>query len=363
MSPPSLAHVNPGDRITAAFMNALVDEVNSLQEQIDALGTSIPTGPDPVITALEPGTAVSVGAELDVIGRNFGVPAQQNIVTLDGTPVTGFLPGCTSTLLKFAVPGIGGLPKQAELVVRTTEGTARRSLRVVPAVVLPEGRPTLSDVSGSLGTIEAGHQYTFSFRVDAGGVSIPETYRVEVSYENTQPASVPASAWTGATALIGVGDGQVTVAPATPVTVGAQVTIPAGAASADMRVRVVSVHNDPGSSAIPLTVPIVVGEVIQTNPRVHTPAIGNIGPAAPFHLTADGALEVRYASGAAGTTALVPVNLGFDVAGTYHCDVSIDNADASLWTLGAVTPNDAHFDAGSTPQVQFRLTLLATGPS
>src|SRR3954469_18492818 len=283
MSPPSLAHVNPGDRITAPFMNALVDEIISLQEQIDALGTSIPTGPEPVITALEPATEVSVGAELDVIGRNFGVPAQQNIVTLDGTPVTGFLPGSTSTLLKFAVPGIAGLPKQAELVVQT-EGTARRSIRVVPAGVLPEGRPTLSDVSGSLGTIEAGHQYTLSFRIDAGGVSIPETYRVEVSYENTQPASVPASAWTGATALIGVGDGQVTVAPATPVTVGAQVTVPAGAASADMRVRVISVHNDPASSAIPLVVPIVVGEVIQTDPRVHTPAIGSIGPAAPFHL-------------------------------------------------------------------------------
>src|ERR1044072_698637 len=123
MSPPSLAHVNPGDRITAAFINALVDEIFHLQAQIDAI--DIPdTGTAPFITALEPPDEVSVGGELDVIGRNFGVPATQNVVTLDGTPVTGVLHGPTSTLLKRAVPGGGGLPNDAELAIQTVGGTA-----------------------------------------------------------------------------------------------------------------------------------------------------------------------------------------------------------------------------------------------
>jgi hypothetical protein len=362
MTPSNLAHVNPGDRITAAFMNALVDEINSLQEQVDALGT-VDTGSGPVITALQPAGEVAVGGELDVIGRNFGVPATQNVVTLDGTPVTGFLPGCTATLLRLAVPGIAGLPKDAELAVQTTAGTARRSIHVVAAVVLPEGRPTLSNTSGSLGTISAGGQYTFSFRIDATSVSIPERYRVDVAYDNALPASVPASAWSAATALIGVAGGEVTVAPGTPVTVGVQVVIPAGADSADMRVTVTSVHNDPGSSAVPLSIPIVVGEAQESDPRIHTPAIGAIGGAAPFHVAADGALEVRYAASSAGTVAQVPVDLGFDVGGTYHYDVSLESSAAGVWTLGAVKPNDLHFDAGATPQVHFPLTLLATGPS
>lgn len=362
MSPPSLAHVNPGDRITAAFVNALVDEINSLQEQVDAI--DIPdTGDAPVITSLDPPGEVSVGAELDVIGRNFGVPATQNVVTLDGTPVTGLLQGSTSTLLKLAVPGIGGLPKDAELAIQTTRGTARRTLHVVPAVVVPEGRPVLSNVSGSPGTIVAGQQYTFSFRIDAGSVSIPETYNVGISYENTAPATVPPTAWVAASSMIGVADSQVTVMPQSPVTVGVQVVVPANATAADLVLRVTSVHNDPASTAVPLSVPIRVGQAQQSDPRIHTPAFGQIGQAAPFRVAPDGALEVRYAASAGGTNASVPINLGFDVAGTYHHDVTIENPDPNLWTLGAITPNDLPQAAGSTPQVRLALTLKATGPS
>ena len=363
MSTSSLAHVNPGDRITADFINALVDEITSLQDQIDALGAAQP-GDAPVITALQPSDQVAVGAELDVIGRNFAVPATQNVVTLDGTPVTGLLPGSTATALKLAAPGIAGLPKDAQLSVQTAFGTARRTIHVVPAVVVPEGRPTLSNTSGSLGTINAGSQYTFSVRIDASSVSIPETYAVAVSYSNTQPAAVPPSAWSALTTLIGVTDGQVTVAPSSPITIGIQLVVPAGVTTADMTVTVKSVHNDPASSAVPLSVPIRVGQAQQSDGRIHTPVIGSVGPAAPFRLaTTDGALEVKYPSAGTGTSALVPINLGFDVAGTYHIDVSIENANPALWTLGAVTPNDLHYDAGSTPQVVLGLTLLATAPT
>jgi hypothetical protein len=306
---------------------------------------------------------VSVGGELDVIGHNFGVPATQNVVTLDGTPVTGLLQGSTSTLLKLAVPGIAGLPKDAELSVQTANGTARRTIHVVPAVVLPEGRPVLSNVSGSPGTIETGHQYTFSFRIDAGSVSIGETYNVGLSYANALPATVPASAWSAASTLIGVSENRVTVTPQSPVTVGVQVVVPANATAADLVLRLTSVHNDPASTAVPLTMPIRVGQAPQSDPRIHTPAFGQIGQAAPFRVAADGALEVRYAAGAGGTNASVPINLGFDVAGTYHYDVAMESPDANLWTLGAIAPNDLPQPAGSTPQVRLALTLKASGPS
>jgi hypothetical protein len=359
---PSLIHVNPGDRITADFMNALVDEIVSLQAQVDALGQTVPVGSAPVIAALSPADQVAVGDELDVIGLNFAVPASLNTVMLDGQAVTGLLPGSSATLLKLVVPALNGLPKDAQLRVSTVNGSASRNVHVVPPVVIPQGKPTISNVSGSLGTINAGSQYTFSFAVDATSVSTSESYIVAASWANAQPAAVPASAWSNTTRLIGVPSGPLTIDPHTPVTIGVQVVVPTGAVSADLQLTVTSVHNDPGTTAIPLTIPVTVGQAQQSDGRIKVLGFGQIGPAAPFKLADDGGIAVKYPAAAGGSTlAQIPINLNLAEAGKYHFAPTIVNNDPTLWTLGSVTPNDAQLDAGNT-QVHLAVTLLATGP-
>ncbi len=363
MTQTQLVHVNPGDRITADYINSLVDEINSLQQQVDAIGTTT-IGNAPVIIGLQPSDQVAVGAELDVIGRNFGVPAIQNEVTLDGTAVTGFLPGCSDTLLKLAVPEIAGVPKDAQLVVQTSVGSATHTVRVVAATQIPEGQPTITNATAALGTITTGSTYTFSFLVDASTVSITETYTIAVTYANTAPASVPASAWTTGTTLIGASNQQVTVTPGTPVTIGVQVTVPANATAADLTFALTSVHNPAGSSATPTAVPIRVGQAPpQSDARIHL-SIGAIGPAFPFKevpINGVQGIEVKFPTAAgSGTLAQVPIDVSYDVAGTIAYTVSIENPDTTIWTVGAATPNPFQYAAGGSGQVHFPLTLLAT---
>jgi hypothetical protein len=260
------------------------------------------------------------------------------------------------------------VPKDAQLSIQTTNGSASRAVHVVAAVQIPEGHPAINNVTGAIGTINAGGTYTFTFQVDASAVSIQETYNIQVSYANATPAAVPASAWQAATTLIGVSNGQVTVTPGTPVSVGVQVVVPTGATSVNLGIRAVSVHNDPASSVSATPVAIQVGQAPPpSDPRIHL-AIGQIGLAAPFkQVQIDGlaGIEVQYqaAGVAGGRTVQIPIDVSYDVASTVHYDVSLDAPDATLWTLGAVTPNDTAYTAGSPQQVHVALTLLASGPS
>lgn len=365
MTQPSLAHVNPGDRITADFINELVDAILAIQQELASLGPPS-TGNAPVITALLPPDQVPIGAELDVIGRNFGVPANQNVVSLDGVAVTGLLPGSTDTVLKLAVPPISGVPKDAELTVQTATGTALRSVHVVPALTpIPQGHPIISNVTPSLGQIAAGNTYTLVFELDASGVSMTETYGVQASLSNATPATIPASAWT--TKLVGTSGSAVTIVPGTPVTLGVQVTVPPGAAGADLSLVLTSFHNDPASSAASTPVPLRVGAAPpQSDSRIHL-SIGPIGAAAPFRaaqINGAAGLEVHYpAAGAGGgTLAQVPIRVSYDVAATIQYSITIENPDATLWSAGAANPNNFAYNAGDNAIVHFPLTLLATGP-
>jgi hypothetical protein len=144
----------------------------------------------------------------------------------------------------------------------------------------------------------------------------------------------------------------VTVSPLTPANVGVQVKVPAGATSADLVVRAVSVHNDPESSSVPQTIPIVIGEappaadpsisvVLGTNnrPSVHPNAAGN-------------GLDIRF-----GASAIITVEADMVHAGDYVFTGAVQNPDTSIWEVINL-PQTIHFGDGQGQEIQFRLHLV-----
>src|SRR6185369_1788293 len=83
------------------------------EARITALEGAVPVGGAVVITAVVPSGPVHLGDELRLIGRNFGIAAL-NSININGTPVTGFKPGSSDTLLIFNVPAVQGVPAQGQ---------------------------------------------------------------------------------------------------------------------------------------------------------------------------------------------------------------------------------------------------------
>ena len=347
--------VKPGDLITATYVNSIVDALKSLQEQIDAIDVSGPnTGSKPVITTVDP-SPVPLSSTMTIHGHNFAVPASLNTVTVDGTPLTDFPAGSNDQNLLVSVPG-NLTPGTKSLVVKTTAGGASdpKSVTFSAADIEVAGQVALTNTSGSLGEINVGETVLFQFQLDAVALNVSEQFRMVATYEDVVGSSL--SAWNGGTSYIGTSgtDHHVTVSPLTKANVGVQVHVPAGATSANLIVQAVSVHNDPASSSVPQTIPIVIGEApppadpsivltLGTNKRltVHPNAAG------------DG-LDIRY-----GASAIISIEADMGHEGDYTFTGAVQDPDPSVWEVLDL-PQTLHFSAGQGQTIQFRLHLVPT---
>jgi hypothetical protein len=357
--------VNPGDLITAASWNLVVDTLVSLQSQIDGLGSAPPppSGSKPVITSTEP-SPVAAGSTLTIHGSNFGVPAVLNTVTLGGTPLTDFVGGSTDKILNVVVPGDipGPLPMSKTLVLTTSAGDANATVDVTAAVVPIIGAIVVKNASGTLPASKVGDTIPFQFTLDANGVNIAEQYHLHVEFNNAVGATT--DKWQQGTSYTGVDSSQmVTVDPTQPVTVGVNVVVPTAAKTVDMTVWAISVHHDPGSSSNHLAVPITVGEAgPQADPSIHLSFGSN---ASPFIHSQDftGAVAGTGLAVGYGTNPVVEILLSLDsvaTPGTFTVTGQVENADSTLWIPSGL-PKDVPFSQNQPGQsVHFNLQLVPT---
>jgi hypothetical protein len=357
--------VNPGDLITAASWNLVVDTLVSLQDQIDGLGTVAPPPSEsaPVITSTEP-SPVAAGSTLTIHGQNFGVPAVLNTVTLGGTPLTDFVGTSNDQLLNVVVPGDipGPLPMSKTLVVTTTGGAADATVDVTAAVVPLIGAIVVKNASGTLPAPNIGDTIHFHFTLDANAVNIAEQYHLHVEFSNAVGSTT--DKWQQGTSYTGVDSSQmVTVDPTQPVTVGVDVVVPAAAKTVDMTVWAISVHHDPGSSSNHLAVPITVGDAgPSADPRIHLSFGSN---ASPFIHSQNftGAVSGTGLAVGYGTNPVVEILLSVDseaTPGTYTVTGQVENADATLWIPSGL-PKDVPFAQNQPGQsVHFNLQLVPT---
>ena len=138
-----IERVKPGDLITHVLMNSIIDKLESLQAKVAALEAAGPGDGTVAITGFTYTEPLRVGDILTVNGRNFSVPAENNIVTVGGARVGFFRFGSADDRLIFDVPEVTGLDPQGSPVtvsVTNPNGNASDDVNLRPRQVVPRGR-------------------------------------------------------------------------------------------------------------------------------------------------------------------------------------------------------------------------------
>jgi hypothetical protein len=137
-------------------MNYILSKLGEVDQRVTTLeqgGTSVG---QVTVTNFVPPNQIAAGQELVVLGTNFDFPATNNTVTIDGTPITTFRPGSTSTSLRFIVPTTLTIPpggKNVVVRVANTTGEYSSLYRVLEAVTAPGNPPVISDVQPVVGPL------------------------------------------------------------------------------------------------------------------------------------------------------------------------------------------------------------------
>ncbi|WP_437576630.1 hypothetical protein [Sorangium sp. So ce887] len=157
--------VRPGDRITADYVNNLVDTIAALDARLQRLEAGATTTvPRPVILATSPADQIQAGAPIQVIGQNFSPGT--DLVTFAGFSIDHLDPGSGPSLLFFTTPTItfAGPPKDVFVTVRNQAGTASWPLKLLSTPQVAHGTSTFSS-DGSLPTpgnlTKGGGPFTF----------------------------------------------------------------------------------------------------------------------------------------------------------------------------------------------------------
>jgi len=131
-----LDKVNRGDLITADLINAMIDEIEVLKQQLGS------TGDSPVIALIMPSDDLHVGDPLDIRGDNFRFTQGAQLVTFDGVLVTAYKPGTTDSRLLINIPNIPNIPeigRNVDLIVANGFGSTSRALLIQPVEMPLEG--------------------------------------------------------------------------------------------------------------------------------------------------------------------------------------------------------------------------------
>lgn len=358
-----LQHVQPGDLITSAWANGIVDEINNLAAQLAALGSPPDDHPStsgrPVLTGRTPSGDVHVTDQLTLLGQNFS-PLSSARVNFGGLTVSSFLAGSSDTQLKFSVPNVP--PGPIGITVSTPEGTSSNMLpvNVLPAVAPQGGHVSVAPANDPSNppNPQANQPLQLQWTVASDTID-PDTYTLAVEFSNIQPSGTAWSASLNAT--------QATIAPGTPYTAVATVQVPASG-KADVTLRATS-KTDPSRTSASLPVTLAVGVATETSdPRISfqvvdpQPDYDSLGNPSKAALIYENGLPVILVS--ANSDAAVQVRVSFsDTSATppvsYRFFADVD--DTTNWAAHAPSPPTlVQSSLGGTTLVLYNLTNEAT---
>jgi IPT/TIG domain len=148
------ASVKPGDVISSELMNFILSKLGEVDQRVLTLETGGSQTGNVVITGFDPPTQVLAGQVLTIQGNNFAFPPENNVVTIDGAPITAFRPDSTGSLLKFVVPTSLNIPaggKNVTIMVKNNLGEHLALYRVLPSVQAPGNPPSIGSVAPASG--------------------------------------------------------------------------------------------------------------------------------------------------------------------------------------------------------------------
>ena len=265
MATQDLQQVQPGDLITADFMNALLSSVSDLEVRVAQLEAgSGPTATGPVVTSTSPAQTVQVGGLLALFGLNFS-PLSSTTVHIGEASVTQFAAGSDSQTLRFSVPQLSGLPRSVPITVTTPSGTSSPAvmMQVTPSDVFQGGQVFVDDENTSPPTPQAGQPAQYQFQVRSETLQ-PVTYQFTAVATQVTPASPPA-VWPAT-----LNSSQQQIAEGTPFVAVVTVMVPAGATAGESASLTLTARSLDGSlTATSSPVPVTVGQAAAvSDPRI-----------------------------------------------------------------------------------------------
>lgn len=362
-----LQHVQPGDLITSAWANDVVDEINTLAAMLAALGSPPVTPPAtsgaPVLTSRTPSGDLRVGDSITLIGQNFS-PRYSGLTRINfgGVQVSdsAFLTGSNDTHLRIAVPNIP--PGTVGVTVSTPQGTSSNmlSVNVLPAVA-PQGGNVRIDPANDPSnppTPQAGQPLQLQWTV-ASDTILPDTYAFAVDFTDVTPSSQTWSATLNAS--------QMPITPGSPATVVATVQVPASGSAKVTLTAASTTDSSRRGSSNPITLE-VGAETATSDPRIALrvanpqPDFDSQGNPSNATLTFDGDLPVIAVNANAESFVQIQVHFN-DLASTpplnYRFFAEVE--DTTNWSVDAVRPATLVQTAPSgNTTVTYNLTNLAT---
>jgi hypothetical protein len=261
-----LQPVQPGQLITAAWANEVIDGINAIIAELESVGsppdTPPSTGGPPVLSSRTPSGDVHVNDQLTLIGQNFA-PRHSGLTRINfgGVQLTesAFLTGSNDTHLRFVVPNVP--PGDVGVTVSTPQGTSSMlSVHVLAAASHQGGsvHVTPANDPDDPPTPEEGTPLSLQWTVASDTVD-PDTYSLSVDFHDVTPSNQVWSALLNAN--------PVTVSPGSPLSVVATVTVPhEGTASVTLTATSI---NDPQRHHTSLPVSLEVGsETATSDPRI-----------------------------------------------------------------------------------------------
>ncbi|CAN5358808.1 hypothetical protein BH10PSE4_BH10PSE4_45820 [soil metagenome] len=360
--------VQPGDLITAQFVNSLLQDVNALQLRVAALEGGMG---GPVLVRIDPSNETSVGDLLTLIGSGFDIQPGKTTVLMGGVQISAFNLGSDSGQLMFQVPAsFSGLPKTVDVSVKVGDRTsASLACLVKPLVPQQGGQVVIEASTAALGTITVGNTYPIAWKVDSQTL-LPATYRFALLFTGITGSSI--AAWKSAATIAPAGDQQIT--RGAPITVTANVKVPTGASAATVSLDVISTDGLFHTTSSPLD--LVVGQApAVSDPRVTFDPIA-IGAAAQTlrkaQITVDGVslsgVQVKF-----GQTGVIPLTVrlqadaahpGTATAAGDYTYAAVIETPAGRWAAPVLaSTSDNGVAAGSTRSLHVTVQNTDAGAS
>lgn len=323
-----IPRVQPGDLITASFFNAVLGELEALDQRLAKVeageGTSTPGA---VTIATVTPTQVHVGDDLTIVGDHFGFSLGAHRVRFDGVPTPRTRSGSSDRVLVCQVPVLPGLPaagRSVTLSVSNATSTATRVVTVLPPDVGQVGDVDTELLEVSPDPLQAGRDNDFTFRLRSDAL-LAETMVLEPVLRTAQGRL----AWPSSVLTEDLRElpGQtVTLPPGGEVVVVVRVQVPADVRDAAFTLELSATGPVLRSSSTPLD--FTVGAEGDPSPDIDR-----------LSLSASPGVEGTTITCPAGSRRTVPVEVDLTAAGEY--DITFQPVEGLVgWTPSVISPAD-----------------------
>ena len=249
--------VAPGDLITAELFNQMLSDINDLSTRLANLEGA---AGGPILESLDPPSVVAINGLIIVTGRTFNPARNLNAVRIGDVEITQFRADSSPTHLLFPVPDLfTGLPASLPVRVITGGRTSNAlSITVQEPEQIQQGQFVFGAGQVPAGVITVGQSLAVTWNVQAVTM-FPDAVALSLQVGSAQGAT--AAAWLATAAI--QPPAPMALQPGQTRQVTVTVTVPVGATSAQLSLRVSSKDGNVINVSDPVAV--TIGQAVEVS--------------------------------------------------------------------------------------------------